>query len=475
MNANLCAKAAETLSCIVEFLLNTARVNHDNRSHWESVRATSLSVWALCEFIQSPFGNKYKNAISPILNKSCDWLDSKKDRDEKGNIFWESQIWDTSYSIFAFLQNNYKPDVVQSTTNWLLSERKDNCWYDDSWETTLSVISLLRKDRLLTKNSRNIDLHWLRGALKWFNDIPSKNSGKNSGQHLSPLYTGFLLWTCEEMEELLKSRKKIDIPIKEHGIFIKKVEKARDWALKELASSDFDLWSEFTFSNCFIIYALSKHNNYFGDTDIEKILNWFITNTERFKTEYTESCGLVVLALTSIFNVLNDRKLYEAIVDNIHIKLEKPKITCFLGCSNNQTTIAKNIIEKLNDKYDNLTFIEWYKDFKIGHRLFEHIEDAYNKSQVAIILLTKDRKVVPDHKTGDYFFIPSENITYEIGLFHSSSTVGKDRTILIAQFDKELIRPADFQDILTVKYDDICIGNYNHLYKKIDDIIDKMA
>lgn len=433
MEEQVLDKTYDILRKAIRYLIE----NRNKESNWGDIRSTALVCWALNDTFSKSCRDivKINTDIESLIEKSCNWL-SKKSRPEPVGISWESEAWDTSQVVLALAPNKIYSKPVDLATEWLrrIIDDKTGSWYEDLWETTLSTVALLRRERfVIGLKWKNTD--WLERVFRWFCRIPSLESG----EFVCPHYSGFIVWLYNEF--VLTQLEKNLIDRKSFESFRIKVSMAEKWLIKIIDSQDIDLWSTYTFSNSYILYALANGPT-IHDLNFNKIINWYANQHTDGCFEDIEDTALAVLALGTVVS----KKGIPLISIGMDLKGKEKRFKCFLGYCGKSRNIALEIRDFIKKNFQNIEFEEW--DFMPGRHLFSEIEAVCNRCHMAIFLLTKDDILMQDNGTPQP--TPRDNVVFEIGFF--AARYGMNNTILI--LEKGTKQPTDIGGILYIPLSD---------------------
>lgn len=267
---------------------------------WGDVRSTATALWALGEVVASRLAVR---EASPVFESALEaghrWLLKRMRKEEDERRSWESEAWDTSVSLIALAHATPSPgEEINLAVDWLLHVGYDGIWYDEVWESVLSMIALLRVARGRA-GPRQAHLERLaaptRELLGWLNTLPAKEDGEFINAH----YSAFITWLLAEIEN---SGVDSAVGVERLTAFKAKVNNAVEWFIAAANAKPRRLWSRHTFANAYAAYALSRRDR--PDTHDAMICacRWFAERHGRSAGGFdnVEDAALVSLALLAM-------------------------------------------------------------------------------------------------------------------------------------------------------------------------------
>lgn len=410
-----------------------------SQGHWGDVRSTALASWALSEVIAHE--NVPPSAVSDLhdaLTDSLTWLAGQAKREE-GGVSWESEAWDTALATIALLSRETFGERLDQAVAWL---HKNRCpyagaWYDEVWETTLSIIAILRREAM-RKGPASRDVAWLEGALEWLISIPSKDSG----EFVCPHYSGFLCWLMAEMY-------KADVVERINAMimsrFEEKVNAAYRWIVTSLQPGSNRIWSEYTFSNAYIIYGLSSLQTMRKGEPFpfQQVIQWFARQQGRHGGfEDIEDTAVAAIALSSMMErVEGDLSVLQMVSLTLSTR-PSSNLELFMGYCGSSKSIALELKDYIARHLPSIGVRDWVWDFQLGRHLLGEIDRASKECRMAVFLLTKDDETIGPG--GDPTPIPRDNIVFEVGFF--CARLGMENTVIIVEEGVKI--PTDWGGIL---------------------------
>jgi predicted nucleotide-binding protein len=413
------------------------------RSNWGDVRSTALSIWAFSEVVSSPYAQPGSlPEVRQAIGDATAWLIGQAGRDD-GGYSWESEAWDTSLAILALVSAGGSTERIDQAVAWLqrIRDQSSGVWYDEVWETTLATVALLRAERSRDKPVRDFS-PWLQAVLRWFLQIPSKDSG----EFVCPHYSGFLAWILAEVNETrqVAAIRHTD----DFERFRKKTMSAVTVLLETIANAR--AWSSDTFSNAYICLGLLRLKR-FEEIDVgyrTAVIDWLRNHQgSSGGFEDTEDTALAIIALAGLLDMHEEgRRAYQEMTDVV----PRPKCstpTCFLGYCSSSKTLALEIKESLKKRRPSVEIRDWAWDFQSGKLLMSEIEKASRECKVSVFLVTKDDQIVKSDRTIES---PRDNIIFEVGYF--AAKLGLERTLLVVEEGTKL--PSDWGGIIYISFRD---------------------
>ncbi len=429
-------KLRSILSKAVNYLVNKS----SSQGNWEDVRSTALVLFAFGETINEQNISKESLAlVHEIQKNSKSWLSGQARREERG-LSWNSETWDTAYSILALSGDEKYSERVNLAINWLQSQKCDqtNSWYEEVWETTLALIAIVRYENSL-ENSRLRENKWIDKTLIWICSFPKTEDGK----YLTTHYSSFLIWLSAE---LIESNYPLTIAMKQ---LLEVSDEAYSWFQNKKFDSQY-LWSSYIFSNSYSIYAISKYSrlrNKLLNIDLISIVNWYEHQQSKNGCfEDYEDTALSIIALSSLLETF-ENNTFEQIRLN-PIKHNASNLNGFIGYCGKSKGIALIIKENIQHHLSNLNLFDWNWDFVAGNILFSEIDRISRQSNFAIFLITKDDLI--EKEDGTITAAPRDNVVFEVGYF--SAKLGFNKTILIVEQGTKI--PSDWGGIIYFSFKD---------------------
>jgi hypothetical protein len=283
---------AHTTADALKHLLETRKA----QGHWDDIRATSLAAWALRDLAADLKERESCSRCLEVVQDALPWIYGLAKEEDWGRS-WESEAWDTSLAIIALSGSEKHADRVDQAVAWLKELRTNRgVWYDEIWETTLCAVALINAWKA-KKGPRKDLAHDLQRIIDWLIDIPPKASG----EFVNPHYSGFIIWLYAETVDhgFLDSLRQRP----ECNCFEEMVRRAAAWALGRAKTDPSALWSDDTFSNSYIAYALSRSTEHlhFSPTHVAPAIHWFRQRRGRHGGfEDTEDTALAILAMAAM-------------------------------------------------------------------------------------------------------------------------------------------------------------------------------
>ncbi len=428
----------DTLSSALINLLN----ERNKFGNWGDVRSTGLALWAINESLVFPdaIPKRLPHLLKEVDLTTC-WL-SEQARQEDVGFSWESEAWDTSLAVVALSFDDRYKDRIDQATHWLreIKDSHTGVWYDEIWETTLSTVAQIRSERIRKGPLPQQRWSWIEKILKWMSSIPSKQSG----EYVCPHYSGFLVWLLGE----IKGSRTVSQVMKTQTfqVFEEKTNAALSWLLSSLDNSETLLWSPYTFSNSYIVIAISAAQEKMRIDHIERIVHWFKDHQGTGGGfEDVEDTSLAILALAALFRQIGfDKQALAMRLSSLVTDNQIVRRSCFIGYSSQASHIAMELKEHISRVFPMVSVIDWKWDFELGQVLYEEIKRACDKSHAAIFMVTKDDTQVIS--ANSFRQTPRDNIIFEYGYF--SGRIGIEKTILVVEADTKV--PSDLGGILYV-------------------------
>ncbi len=412
-----------------------------SQGHWEDIRSTSIAVFAFEEVFQKDaISSESKLGLTEILKDSKAWLFGQARREERG-ISWNSEVWDTAFSVLALTNDDRFKEKVDLAILWLKSQRSNlsNSWYEEIWETTLATIAIIRYEKSL-QGRKFKDMDWLNSTVAWICHFNSENSG----MFLTPHYSGFLIWLFVELNKANLTS------FTSYQLLLEKATKAVDWVI-EISNEKKELWSEYVYANSYVLYAITQFEQIQRkplNLDLHVIEEWYAKNQDNNGCfEDYEDTSLAILSLYSLVEASEYKKrpIYTISPDKSQIK----NIVCFIGYSSKSATVAIQIKEHIRHDFPHILLKDWEWDFEIGNYLFGEIDKMSKISQLAIFLVTKDDILISDDFSNQP--APRDNVIFEVGFF--AARLGFNHTILIIEKNTKI--PTDLGGILYIPYEGV--------------------
>ncbi len=123
--------------------------------------------------------------------------------------------------------------------------------------------------------------------------------------------------------------------------------------------------------------------------------------------------------------------------------MNKPSL--FIGSSNEGLDVAREVEFHLQDVTEVTIWNEGL--FKLGHSYLESLINSLDRFDFAILILTPD-DLVTSHDISSQG--PRDNVMFELGLF--MGRLGRSRTFVLYDSDKEMKIPSDLSGIHTVTF-----------------------
>lgn len=431
------ASLGDTIATAVTHLL----ASRTDQGHWGDVRSTSLAAWALRDLSASlpPSGSSQRCRV--VVRDALTWLAGQA-RHEEGGLSWESEGWDTSLAIIALSGADLSQDRVDQAAAWLKRICSDRgVWYDEIWESTLCAVALIYAEKAKKGPKRHL-APTLRPIINWLLDIPSKKSG----EFVNPHYSGFIAWLYSETIAHGFSDSLRQEP--EFLQFEKKVQAAAQWLLGLPVVNPPSLWSDATFSNAYITYALTRASEYLGlePTYVPAAIHWFSAKRGGHGGfEDTEDTALAILGMSAIaqrFKWDLERHLNPVFPPDAARTDPARSTAGIVFLVHGRNLVIRDQIHLFLSEELGLPVRVMSAEAQAGRALAEKFEEIASQCSFAVFLLTADDECrFPD---GTTLHRARQNVILEIGYFWGA--LGRRNKVALL-VDPAIDMPSDIEGV----------------------------